>query len=80
MDRKDDKKEYDVIVVGSGAGGSTVAREMAIRKKKVLLLEQGGRCEFLGNPLSLPLMMKNFGVTLTREHYFVAYAKNYGGA
>jgi choline dehydrogenase-like flavoprotein len=32
-------KEYDVIVVGSGAGGATVAREMARRGKSVLILE-----------------------------------------
>lgn len=35
-------QEYDVIVVGSGAGGATVAREMARRGKSVLVLERGG--------------------------------------
>ncbi|QYF93477.1 FAD-dependent oxidoreductase [Massilia sp. PAMC28688] len=33
--------EYDAIVVGSGAGGATVARELARRGKQVLLLERG---------------------------------------
>ena len=37
------KTEYDVIVVGTGTGGSTVAREMTHRGKKVLMLESGGR-------------------------------------
>lgn len=34
-------QETDVIVVGSGAGGATVAKELAQRKKKVLILEWG---------------------------------------
>ena len=33
--------EFDVIVVGSGAGGATVARELTRKGKKVLLLERG---------------------------------------
>jgi heterodisulfide reductase subunit A-like polyferredoxin len=33
------EKEYDVIVVGSGVGSATVAREMAGAGRKVLLLE-----------------------------------------
>ena len=32
---------YDVIVVGTGPGGATVARDMARRHKKVLMLEWG---------------------------------------
>jgi choline dehydrogenase-like flavoprotein len=34
--------EADVIVVGSGPGGATAARELASRGKRVLLLERGG--------------------------------------
>ncbi len=33
--------KVDVIVVGSGPGGATVARDMALNGKNVLLLERG---------------------------------------
>ena len=33
---------YDVIVVGSGAGGGTVAHALAPTGARVLLLERGG--------------------------------------
>jgi hypothetical protein len=34
--------EFDAIVVGSGPGGATVAKELSKRKKTVLILERGG--------------------------------------
>ena len=34
-------KEFDAIVVGSGPGGATVARELSLHGKKVLILEWG---------------------------------------
>ena len=34
--------EFDVIVVGTGPGGATVAKELSKRNKKVLMLERGG--------------------------------------
>jgi choline dehydrogenase-like flavoprotein len=32
---------YDVIIVGTGAGGGTLARRLAPTGKKILLLERG---------------------------------------
>lgn len=34
-------KDYDIIIIGSGAGGSTVARSLANTGKKILMLERG---------------------------------------
>ena len=34
--------DYDVIVIGSGAGGGTLARHLAPSGKRILLLERGG--------------------------------------
>jgi choline dehydrogenase-like flavoprotein len=42
LDKQVNNKEYDAIVVGSGPGGATVARELSKRKKRVLILERGG--------------------------------------
>ena len=39
---------YDVIVVGSGPGGATVARELARGGKRVLVLEQGSAAPLTG--------------------------------
>ena len=70
---------YDVIVVGSGAGGATVAREMTLRGRKVLLLERGGRVELMGNTLTMALILEKFGLTRSREKNTVVFGNNYGG-
>jgi choline dehydrogenase-like flavoprotein len=36
-----DETRYDTIIVGSGAAGGTLARELALRGQKVLVLERG---------------------------------------
>ena len=74
-----EKKEYDVIVVGSGIGGTTVAREMTRRGKKVLILEKGGRTEMMGNTLTMAFILKNFGLLRSEEKYVVTVGDNYGG-
>ena len=42
MNNQQRDAEFDAIVVGSGPGGATVARELSRKSKKVLLLERGG--------------------------------------
>ena len=34
--------QYDVIIIGSGAGGGTLARQLAPTGKRILILERGG--------------------------------------
>lgn len=40
--------QFDVIVIGSGPGGATVAKELTERKKKVLILEWGSNAPVKG--------------------------------
>ena len=35
------ERHYDVIVIGTGAGGGTLARKLAPTGKRILLLERG---------------------------------------
>src|SRR5205823_573134 len=39
--RRSDMESYDVIIVGTGAGGGTLARRLAPSGKRILLLERG---------------------------------------
>jgi len=49
------KNAWDAIVIGTGPAGATVARDLAKRKKKVLILEKGK----LDYSIHIPSMLKN---------------------
>ena len=44
----DTPKHVDAIIVGSGPGGATVAKELAEQKKKVIILERGDNWKIQG--------------------------------
>lgn len=74
------EKVYDVIVVGTGVSGCTVAREMSLAGKKVLMIERGTRENKVGSTLAMARMAKNFGMTLSEEKTSVVFGQTYGGA
>lgn len=51
------EKEYDAIIVGSGPGGATVAKELSQRDKKVLILEWGSNAPIKGTLLQSATMI-----------------------
>ncbi len=83
-----DVKEYDVVVIGSGAGGGTVAKELAplvAAGKKVAVLEWGPRLadeEFVGREVDMARRLYfDSGGFLTRDRSMtLAFGKAYGGS
>lgn len=57
------KKTYDAIVVGSGPGGGSVARELSKKGKRVLILERGKDPEVKGSLLQTVQTIKAFPTT-----------------
>ena len=81
-------REYDVVIVGSGAGGGTVAQELASLARngsRVLVLEQGPRLldeEFTGRELDMaPALYEDGGGFLTADGTMtLAFGRAYGGS
>ncbi len=73
-------ERYDVIVVGSGPGGATVARQMARSGRRVLLLEKGDDRPCTGSYLNALRMFDRFGFLKSREGLTMLKATTTGGA
>jgi choline dehydrogenase-like flavoprotein len=62
-------KSADVVVIGSGAGGAPIAKELAVEGRSVVVLEEGAhytRDDFKLNPLeSMMRMYRDAGQTIT---------------
>jgi len=82
------EKTYDVVIVGSGAGGGTVAAALAplVRGgKRVLVLEQGARIEdheFTGREIEMAdALYEDGGGFLTSDGAMtLAFGRAYGGS
>ena len=82
------RRDYDVVIVGSGAGGGTVAQELAPMVKdgvRVLVLEQGPRlsdAEFTGRELEMAdALYEDGGAFLTADGAMtLAFGRAFGGS
>ncbi len=82
------EREVDVAIVGSGAGGGTVAQELAPLCRaglRILVLEQGPRLadhEFTGDELDMaPSLYEDGGGFLTADGTMtLAFGRTYGGS
>lgn len=72
------KAEY--VVVGSGAGGGTIARELALRGKDVLVLERGPDLSWPGNHLFAMAVLDKHGFLTSEQGMGVARALVTGGS
>ncbi len=83
------ERSYDIVIVGSGAGGGTVAQELAPLVRdggaRILLLEKGPRLaddEFTGRELEMAeALYEEGGGCLTSDGTMtLAFASTYGGS
>lgn len=72
--------QTDVVVVGSGPGGATMARELSRRGKKVIICEAGAYHKQFGYSIFLANMMDRKAMTFSREGTWVVRPKTAGGA
>jgi choline dehydrogenase-like flavoprotein len=61
------KRSADVVIVGSGPGGSTVGRELAAAGWKVVLLEKGRHHRFIGNHFTALRFADRMGLSFSEE-------------
>jgi choline dehydrogenase-like flavoprotein len=80
--------EYDIVIVGSGAGGGTVAKELSslcAQGLKIALLEWGGHFEKKDNtreevPMAEKYYFDNGGFQTSSQDMTLAFAKAVGGS
>ncbi len=73
---------YDAIVVGTGPGGASVARELAARGARVLMLEQGDAAPLRGSMLQMAGMaaVPGKGAFIHRDASLLVRAITLGGS
>jgi len=63
-----DNRQRDYIIIGSGAGGSTVARGTSKRKKQIFVIERGPETAKMGKPLASTQFYDGNHITLKMLH------------
>ena len=58
--KKSDNRAFDAIIIGSGPGGGTTARELSRQGKKVLILERGKDPRVKGNLFQTMPIIRQF--------------------
>jgi len=64
---------YDIIIIGTGSGGSTMAYKLAPTGKKILILERGG---FIPKELEFwvhSIMLFCLITSITEESFFLTH-------
>lgn len=56
MNKTSEEAQFDAIIIGSGAGGATIAKELSKHDKKVLILERGGNARLKETSASIIAM------------------------
>jgi len=74
------QKTVDVVVAGSGPGGATIARGLALAGKKVLVLEKGRWHKWLGNHLAALGYVDRAGMRRTVEGLNLVRGQTAGGS
>jgi choline dehydrogenase-like flavoprotein len=82
------EKEYDIVIIGSGAGGGVVAKELAPLcgdGKRIAVLEWGAKLkedEFTGreNDMASKLFFDSGGTFTRARSMTLAYGRAYGGS
>ena len=73
------KLEADVVVVGSGPGGASVALGLARQGKKVVILERGRHHKRIGSTLAALFYVDKYGFLFSQEGVNVFRALTTGG-
>ena len=74
------KLQADAVVVGSGPGGATVARELAKKGKKVVILERGKNPNWTGNIISTFFILDKRSLLFPKEGVRVGRTLTTGGS
>jgi choline dehydrogenase-like flavoprotein len=74
------KLQTDVVIVGSGPGGASVAKELAKQGKKVVILERGRNYKRVGNTLSTFLIIDKKSLLFPEGGVRIGRALTTGGS